>query len=229
MGNYYRIFGRAAKAMVLLCFSGGALKAQTAKWGWRCCLTVTRALLLTLLLSGLDNWSPGSNWHTKTTFWRGMLILLRAGLAAPEASECQPDVTMQLAKRPKQLLNSFFSFKMEVLFTSKQYALGIPGDYRAITEDGSFSPTCSPLMPNKRHSGYIRISKLKRHSGTGHAPQTGSSSPWHTVQAAFRGQTQRMSFPMAFWLQPSCSSSGRRKLSDMDINCATPLCIRARE
>lgn len=158
-----------------------------------------------------------------------MSILLRAGLAAPEASECQPDVTMQLAKSPKQLLNSFFSFKMEVLFTSKQYALGIPGDYRAITEDGSFSPTCSSLMRNKRHSGYICISKLRRHTGTGHAPQTGSGSPWHTIQAVFRHQTQKMSFSMAFWLQPPCFSSGRRKLSAMDISCATPLGIRARE
>lgn len=57
-----------------------------------------------------------------------MLIPLRAGLAAPEASECQPDVAMQLAKCPKQLLNSFFSFKMEVSFTGKQHALGILRD-----------------------------------------------------------------------------------------------------
>ena len=96
-----------------------------------------------------------------------MLILLRAGLAAPEASECQPDVAMQLAKCPKQLLNSFFSFKMEVPFTSKQYALGISRDYRTVTVDGSFSLPCSPPMPIKRLSSYICINKIRKCTGTG--------------------------------------------------------------
>lgn len=95
-----------------------------------------------------------------------MLILLRAGLAAPQASECQPDVAMQLAKRPKQLLNSFFSFKMEVPFTGKQHALEISRDYKVIAVDGSFLPTCSPPMPIKRLSSYI-LSKLRTCTGTG--------------------------------------------------------------
>lgn len=79
-------------------------------------VTVTQALLLALFPSALDSQNLGSTRHTKSTFQTGKLILFRVGLAAPEASECQPDVAAQLAKCPKQLLNSFFSFKMEVSY-----------------------------------------------------------------------------------------------------------------
>lgn len=83
----------------------------------------------------------------RVVFSTGTLIPLGAGLAAPEVSECQPDVAMQLAKCPKQLSESFSSVKMVVPFTSKQYALGISRDYRNVTGDGSFSPISSPPRP----------------------------------------------------------------------------------
>lgn len=41
------------------------------------------------------------------------------------------------------------------------------GINRAITVDGSFSPTHSPLRPIKRVLGYICINKLRRCTGTG--------------------------------------------------------------
>lgn len=95
-----------------------------------------------------------------------MLILLRVGLAAPEASECQPDVAVQLAKCPKQLLNSFFSFKTEVSYPKAICSRKISKNYRSSTGDGSFSPTCSLLMPIKRLSDYICINKPGKFTGT---------------------------------------------------------------